>query len=73
MVRDVLQVLQNEEYPRAEGKKESISAPQTLLPLITFTYCITGLLLRIGSSRTRMIKPWKCLNVYNVFSKCADR
>ncbi len=48
-VRDAQLEFQSEEYPRAGGKQESIRTPQTLLPPINLTYCITGLSLRIGA------------------------
>lgn len=78
MVRDAQLEIQSEEYPRAGGKQESIRTPQTLLPAISLTYCITGLSLRIGASEqrymsARMIKAWDCLNVYTVVFKGADQ
>jgi len=42
--------LQRKRYPQAPGKQESIRTPQTLLPAINLTYCITGLSLRTGAT-----------------------
>lgn len=51
MVRDAQLEFQKEVYPRARGKQESITTPQMLLSAINFSYCITGLSLRMGNFR----------------------